>query len=454
MSRRGRILLKLILILGDALGVAIALVLAYQAVVAFRPLPEGYARTVLLAIPSYWIVFSFLRLYDLETVLEDSQEYATVATGCSYGALVTALASWLMGDRDISLFWVFAAWLLSIIFVGLARFSMRRVVRAMRRAGHLLASALIVGADEQGRAIARQFRSAVDSGVRVLGFVDDFLPAGTLVQDGLTVLGHPDRLAVLAHEHEVGEVVVVPGALAWESFKEILEQMILDTPGGPRFRLSPGYYDLLATTPRVAHRNFVPLMIVGSVRLSGFDAFLKLTLDYGLGLILSALSTPLIGLLALALRLSRPGPVFESLDFFGIGGRTFRAIRFRVATEGKRPIERLVDVTGLNRLPMLWTVLQGKMSLVGPRTIRAFERERYRRWLPSLSTVKPGVTGPWAVVPVASLEEEMRAALYYIRNWTIWLDLQILTQTFIVVLRRRWGRLSETTGEQGPFQHE
>lgn len=439
MSRRGRFLLALSLLAGDALGVVVALALAHQAVVARGPLREGYWQVTLLAAPAYLAVFSFLRLYDLETVLEDSQEYATVATGCSYGALVTALAGGVFGFRDLMLSWVFASWLLSILFVGLARFSMRRVVRAMRRAGHLLASALIVGADEQGRAIARQFSSVEDSGLRVLGFVDDFLPAGTPVQDGLTVLGHPDRLAALAREHHAGEIVVVPGALAWESFKEILEEMLLEQ--GPRFRFSPGYYDLLATTPRVAHRNFVPLIIPGSVRLSGFDALLKAGVDYGLGLASAALSLPLLGLLGLALRLSRSGPVLESLQFVGVGARPFRTAGFRAALGDPSAVARWLERTGLYRLPMLWSVLQGRMSLVGPRPIPAAAREEYRRWLPSLSTVRPGVTGPWAVVPVASLEEEMRAALYYIRNWTIWLDLQILTQTVIVILRRRFARL-------------
>ena len=90
---------------------------------------------------------------------------------------------------------------------------------------------------------------------------------------------------------------------------------------------------------------------------------------------------------------------------------------------------------------MRWLVLAGRMSLVGPRPITPAARARYRRWMPSLASVKPGVTGPWSVVPVAALEEEMRAALYYIRNWTIWLDLQILAQTALVTLRQRWGKL-------------
>jgi hypothetical protein len=271
----------------------------------------------------------------------------------------------------------------------------------------------------------------VDSGLRVLGFVDDFLPRGTPVQDGLAVLGHPGVLPALVADLRVAELVVVPGAMAWESFQQILERMTL--AGGPRIRLSPGYYDLLATTPRVAHRNFVPLFVVDSARLSGFDALLKAALDYGLGLGLFVLSLPL----HLALTLGRLGraSAYAAEDYVGIGGRPFRARTFATPPAG------WLAVTGLDRLPLLWPVLLGRMSLVGPRPIRVAAREHYGRWLPSLASVKPGLTGPWAVVPVAGLEEEMRAVLYYIRNWTIWLDLQILVQTAIVTLRRRWGRL-------------
>jgi lipopolysaccharide/colanic/teichoic acid biosynthesis glycosyltransferase len=219
--------------------------------------------------------------------------------------------------------------------------------------------------------------------------------------------------------------------MAWESFHQILEQMTLD--GGPRIRLSPGYYDLLATTPRVAHRNFVPLFVVDSARLNGFDALLKALVDYGLGLVLFGLTLPLNALINLSRVAGQRGLITE--DYLGIGGRSFRA-----RTYAAGPNDWLA-VTGLYRLPLLWAVLLGHMSLVGPRPIRAGEREHFRRWLPSLASVKPGVSGPWAVVPIAGLEEEMRAVLYYIRNWTVWLDLQVLAQTVLVTLRRRWGRL-------------
>jgi len=296
-----------------------------------------------------------------------------------------------------------------------------------------MARALIVGADEQGRAIAHQLSSEADSGLRVLGFVDDFLPRGTPVSDGLAVLGHPSVLHALVAEHRVAEIVVVPGAMAWESFQQILEQMSTPEQRGLRIRLSPGYYDLLATTPRVAHRNFVPLFVVDSARLTGFDALMKSLLDFGLGGLVLVLTLPL----DLVILLSRlcGGPIFVTEEYQGIGGRPFHALLFT-----SQPGDWLA-VTGLDRLPLLWSVLLGHMSLVGPRPIPPAARAPLRRWMPSLASVKPGVTGTWSVVPVAALEEEMRAAMYYIRNWTIWLDLQVLAQTVLVILRRRWGKL-------------
>jgi len=432
MSPRGRLILIGSLLISDALGIVLALGLAY--LISVRPgfLTPEYLLAIELGLIPWLISFAALRLYDLDTILEDSQEYATVATGCTYGILLLIVCSTLVGNQGLALPWLFVGWVVSLFGVGSGRFLMRRVVRAMRRRGHLMASALIVGADEQGRAIARQLKSEADSGLRVKGFVDDFLPSGTPIQDGLRVLGHPGALPNLVAEHHIAEIVVVPGAMAWESLQQILEQLTIG--GGPRIRLSPGYYDLLATTPRVAHRNFVPLFVVDSARLSGFDGLLKASTDYGLGTLFLILSLPVSLSIALILTM-RGRPVFITQEFLSIGGRTFRAWLFCHDPHGP------LGITGLHRLPLLWSVILGKMSLVGPRPILAGERNHYRRWLPSLASVKPGITGPWAVVPVAALEEEMRAALYYIRNWTIWLDLQVLTQTALVILRRRWGKL-------------
>ncbi len=439
MSRRGQYLLFSALIISDTVAVAVGLIAALFLLARLGLGTERYLATIQLALVGYLLVFAALRLYDLETVLEDSQEYATVATGCTYGIVMVIVVNALAAGVDLNPIWMAAGWAATTATVVLGRFLMRRVVRAFRRGGHLITRAVIVGADEQGRTIARQFRSIADSGVRVVGFVDDFLPTGTPVGDGLTVLGHPGALADITREHRIAEIVVVPGALAWETFQEILERSAF--ADGLKIRLSPGYYDLLATTPRVAHRNFVPLIVLDRARLSGFDLVMKMAVDYGLGAIALLLALPLMGLVALWLRLINRGPILTAQSVLGQGGRPFRATFFRL--EEGRPLSKFLRDTGMNHLPLLFAVPMGKMSLVGPRPIPEDKRHAYHRWLPNIASVKPGLSGPWAVVPVSSLEEEMRAAIFYIRNWTIWLDLQILVQTGLVILRRRWERLTE-----------
>jgi lipopolysaccharide/colanic/teichoic acid biosynthesis glycosyltransferase len=303
----------------------------------------------------------------------------------------------------------------------------------------LITRAVIIGADEQGRTIARQFKSVADSGVRVIGFLDDFLPAGTHIQDELTVLGHPSALANIAQEHNVAEVVVVPGAVAWETFQDILERYAFAEK--LKIRLSPGYYDLLATTPRVAHRNFVPLIVVDNARLTGFDLLLKLVIDYGFGIIALILTLPFMLLVMLWLRLVNKGAIFHTRKVLGLGGKTFETTLFRV--EDGRPLSSFIRNTALDHLPLLFHIFFGQMSLIGPRPVPLEKRGEYQRWFSTIATVKPGVSGPWAVVPITSIEEEMRASVFYIRNWTIWLDLQIIAQTVLVILRRRWERLTE-----------
>ena len=439
MSRRGQYLLFTALLVTDAIAVVVGLLAALFLLAQFAVEATRYLTAIQLAVVGYLLIFATLRLYDLETVLEDSQEYATVATGCTYGILGLVVVNALVGRTDLTPIWLLGGWGATMFTVALGRFGMRRVVRFFRGRGHLITRAIIVGADEHGRTIARQFRSLQDSGVRVVGFVDDFMPVGTPVQDDLIVIGHPSDLENIAREYEAAELVVVPGALAWETFQEIIERSAL--ADGLKIRLSPGYYDLLAATPRVAHRNFVPLMVVDRARLNGFDLLLKVILDYGLGTVMLIGNLPLLAAVALWLKLVNRGSILQSQSVLGQGGRPFRVTYFRL--EPDRPLTTLMRNTGIPLLPLLFSVPLGMMSIIGPRPIPEDKRKEYQRWLPTVVSVKPGLSGPWAVVPIASLEEEIRATIFYIRNWTIWLDLQMIVQTGLVILRRRWERLAE-----------
>lgn len=442
MRRKEYLALCALWVLGDAVAIYAGLILAYSIrynldwlplVERLEPITERYAVMIPAAVPLWIILFAFNRLYDSRYLLTGLQEYGKIIVACSLGILILIVLSYVEPNLSVSRSWLVFSWFSSILCVSAMRFAIRRVVRFFRRRGRLLTRALIVGANEHATAIARQLTPATESGIQVIGFLDDYLPCDTRVLDDLRVLERPTALARVARETGAREAIVVQGAIAWESFVEIITHSV-SSLDGLEIKLSPGFYEIMATGVRLTHDGFVPLLALEKNRITGVDAMLKNLLDYTLSLIFLVLSSPLVALVAILVKLSSPGPVFEQYPVLGVREKQFTTWKFRTVHRGTgadhalgRPIYRL----GLDKLPQFYSVLRGDMSLVGPRPVPTERAQLYQEWLPTLASVKPGITGPWVVsgAAVDSLEAEIRLDLYYIRNWTIWLDLQMLLQT-------------------------
>jgi exopolysaccharide biosynthesis polyprenyl glycosylphosphotransferase len=445
MRRKEFFALVALWLLGDAVAIYAALNLAYDARYNFAwlplleklaPITERYQVVIPAAVPLWLLVFAFNRLYDRRYTLSGLQEYGRIAIACSMGILVLVVLSFIEPNLSVSRSWLVLCWFLTMVFVGAARFVIRRVVQVFRRRGHWLTRALIVGANEHAKAIARQLAPATQSGVEVIGFLDDYLPNDSRVLGELRVLDRPTALAQVARTTRATEAIVVQGAIAWESFMEIIQRSTTSLDNLD-IKLSPGFYEILATGVRLSHDGFVPLLAIEKNRITGMDALLKSILDYGLSLIALVLVSPLLLATTLLVKLIAPGSVFEPYHVVGARERPFTTWKFR--THYAEPARRTVDYPfarwlyrlGLDKLPQFVNILRGEMSLVGPRPIPAARAAIYQEWLPTLLAVKPGFTGPWVVGAreVQTLEDEIRLDLYYIRNWTIWLDIQILLQT-------------------------
>ncbi len=469
MRDNDRRLLVISLLIADGLAIAFALYLAYYVRIGSGWLPyqvsrefSPYGRRILIAVPIWLSLFAFCHLYDADYLLGGPQEYANVVTGCTFGVVALMLLGFWEKDLFLSRAWFALSWLFSVITVGGVRFGLRRVGYRLRRRGLFVRRTIILGANEHGRAIAVQLGLAASSGVDVVGFVDDFLPVGTQVINELQVLGRPRDLAQLTKELRVSEVIVVPNALAWETFREIIR--LASTTDGFEIKLSPGYYEMLTTGVRVEYRNFVPLISIERARITGIDAWLKSLLDYGLALLALVVLAPFMALIAVGIKLTSTGPILERHQVLGCQNERFHTLKFRTGLTGNPrpifanplsfprelaacyPLGRWLFRTGLDKLPQLFNVLKGEMSLVGPRTISVGSTDACEQWLLNLLTMKPGITGPWVVAgQKRSLEEEMRLDMYYIRNWTIWADLHILFQTLKRLVRQGRGQAESTS---------
>ncbi len=430
------------------------------------PSPAHYRQMALVAVPVWLAVLALYRLYDPEEILGGTQEYVQIINACTTATVGLVLYGFVLrGDGpEVSRGFLAVLWPLSIALMGSGRFLLRRVVYAARRRGHLLRPAIVVGANAEGLAIARQLQECpAASGVRVIGLVDEN-PGACTASAPLPLLGAVEDLPALIARYRVRELIVAGTALSRPRLLELFQRF---SNGSPQVtvRMSSGLFEVLTTGLRARKIGFVPLVTLERLRITGIDAFLKRTLDLVGSVACLILFGPLMLAIAIAVKASSPGPVLYRRRVLGQEGRPFDALKFRtmfvngdeilaaqpalleeLRRSGKlkqdprvTPLGKCLRRYSLDELPQLWNVLRGQMSLVGPRMITAEELAQYGRWQQNLLTVKPGLTGLWQISGRSDVpyEERVRLDMHYIRNYTIWFDLQILFQTIPVVLRGR-----------------
>jgi exopolysaccharide biosynthesis polyprenyl glycosylphosphotransferase len=462
--------LTLVLLGVDILAVTLGFVLAY--VVRFTtgwtifradalPAPDLYRNLALWMLPCWLAIFALFRLYDHQCTLRGTQEYANVVNASTMGMMGVVFTSFVEPDLIVARGWLLLAWLFVIVLDVLARFAVRRTVNLMRTRGHFLQPTVIVGAGPEGQAIAEQLACAPQSGLALIGFLDDALPPRSEVVSGLRVLGPVDRLTELVADQRVREVILVPDAIPRDRLVAIFQTY--GTSPNISMRLASGLYEIMTTGMRVREFGNVPLLSLDRVRLTGFNALLKAALDYSLALAGLIVLSPLLLLVAILVKLDSSGPVIYRRRVVGLGGRAFDAFKFRTMVadaevlltrnaglkerfdhqfklkEDPRVtrIGRILRRASLDELPQLANVLRGEMGLVGPRMITQEELARYGKWGTNLLTVKPGITGLWQVSGRCELSYDERVSLdmYYIRNYSIWFDLQLLVRTIPAVVR-------------------
>jgi exopolysaccharide biosynthesis polyprenyl glycosylphosphotransferase len=320
---------------------------------------------------------------------------------------------------------------------------------------------LVLGANSEGIAVADQLRQNRASGALILGFVADSRKAGDEPVPALPVLGGSKDFAKLVREHEVDSVVVADPSILRENL--MADDRALATLRNVEIQMAWGAFELLTTGLRIREEGFVPLVVLNKTRISGVHWLLKEILDRLCSLLaLLLLSVPLL-ILAILIKLDSRGPVFFRRRVAGVGRREFDAFKLRTMRvegnallseeqkqewreNGKIKDDPRITKLGeflrrysIDELPQLLNVLRGEMSIVGPRMLTVAELDKFGQWQHSLLTVKPGLTGLWQVSGRSDLtyEDRVRLDLHYIRNHTIWLDLQILVQTVPAVLHGR-----------------
>jgi len=425
--------------------------------------PQNYYQWLIVLLAPIWIgIFALFGLYDFKNLFSGMQEYTRAFNACTLAIMLIIFFTFFDPNFVIARGWVILGWLFVGLCVLFGRFLMRRMIQQLRIKGRFLTMVLVVGANEEGRAIAQQLQSNSKAGVRVIGFADDKHKSDDSALNGIPVLGSIDSVSTLARQYGAQEIIVASTALPREQLLNLFQTFYAaDIP----IRLSSGLYELLTTGVEVHEVANVPLMSINKVRLAGMDVFLKRLLDVMVASIVLIATLPIMVAVGIAIKLGSPGPVFHLRRVVGVGGKSFNALKFRTMyTDADERLERdpelrrqfeenfklkddprvtrigkILRPVSLDELPQLINILLGQMSLVGPRMITEPERERYGKWSMNLATVKPGLTGLWQVSGRSdvSYDERVKLDMNYIRNYNIWFDLHLLYQTIPAVLKKR-----------------
>ncbi|MEN9934221.1 MAG: hypothetical protein RLZZ387_800 [Chloroflexota bacterium] len=317
---------------------------------------------------------------------------------------------------------------------------------------------IILGAGSAGRAMSHVIRKSHSSYYTIVGFVDDDPGKQGAQVAGLPVLGTHEQLSSVAFAHAADEIVVAISA----EVRGTMFQAIMDChEAGLTVTPMPLLYERLTGRVAVEHIGsqwYVALPFQGPESRTAFS-FVKRLIDFSVGLLLALALVVLLPLLALAIKLDSPGPVFYRQERVGLHGRRFvvyklrsmyqdaeRAGQAQWSTRGDPRITRVgawLRRTRLDELPQVINVVRGEMSLVGPRPERPQFVEQLQREIPFYRTrlaARPGLTG-WAQINYgygSTVEDaliKLQYDLYYLKHQSPWFDLLILLRTIVVVLR-------------------
>jgi exopolysaccharide biosynthesis polyprenyl glycosylphosphotransferase len=442
---------RLLLVMGDLVAAALAMVLALAlwgrldylgATSDFVRYRAGWFPFI----PLVWPLF-LLNLYDVHRAASWRETLRGVPLAAATSVMTYMVIYFLLEGslyRRAILYFLVLAILLTLLW----RLLYIRVLTAPA----FLRRVLIVGAGEAGRTILFLIRGLRTAPFNVVGLIDDDPAKAGAIVEGVRVIGDNTSLLRIIEESGISDVIVaISGEISGAMFQTLLDAQ---EKGAEIVRMPVVYEELTGRVPiRHLETDWMLRSFVDEVRVSSFYLLAKRTIDI-LGSFLGLFALfALLPWIALAILVESGRPIFFSQSRLGQGGRTYTVVKLRTMRQDAESdgrahwamaedprttrLGRLLRRAHIDELPQFWNVLRGEMSIVGPRPERpelVRELERQIPFYRARLLVKPGISG-WAQVNYgkgASVEgsaEKLEYDLYYIKHRSLWLDLSIILRT-------------------------
>jgi exopolysaccharide biosynthesis polyprenyl glycosylphosphotransferase len=439
-----------------------AVILAYLVVWAVDPPPGTLSeRLPLLAALPAWVLFNkLLGLYDRDanlinkSALDEFPRIAqSIVLGTGFVFLVGGLVLPFPLHREQALLFAVFALVTTPGVRGLARAAVRLRFRPERVA--------VIGSGSVADLVCRKLSGQDQYGIQLIGYVDESWEEHEPAHD-LPHLGEVAAFDAIAREHDLERLVVAFSSLSHERLLDVVS-----TAKRLNLKVSivPRLFEAMGHAVEIDSVQGMTLMGLRGLTRTRSSLLLKRAIDIvGAGLGLLALA-PVLGVVALAVRATSPGPVLFAQRRIGRNTEPFAMLKFRTMLDGAdrmkaelahlneavepmfkiardpriTPVGRLLRRTSLDELPQLVNVLRGEMSLVGPRPLVPSEDAHVIGWHRDRLDLTPGLTGPWQVMGRTTIpfQEMIKLDYLYVAEWSLWNDVKLLLRTAPVVLGAR-----------------
>ncbi len=408
----------------------------------------NFSLLLLIVGAVFVLVFALSGLYSIKGTRRAADEYARVFVACSAAFMLLLVIIFFQRELFSSRFIILSGYVLAIIFVILGRILVRAIQRSLFKKGIGIHNVIIIGQDRETENIIKEIHLHHNLGYKIVGRFNQF--------DEEAV----KRAEELGKDIHIDEVIQAESSLPRD---QILNAIEFCNEYHYIFKYAAGLAEAQRVHLDVGAIGGVPVIEVKKTPLDGWGKIIKRFFDIIFSLFFLIMLSPVFIIVALAVKLDSRGPVFARLERIGEQGRKFVLFKFRSMIQNAHSFKknliqlnerkdgplfkikndpritrvgRFIRKTSLDELAQLFNVLRGEMSLVGPRPHEPEEVANYKKHHKKLLTIKPGITGMAQISGRSDLvfEEEVKLDIYYIENWSLKLDLQIILKTPFVVL--------------------
>jgi len=445
----------------DALVTAVSYLLAWYIVIGSgwatrlgkQALSFGfYLRALIIIIPGYLVLYSFFNLYTPKRVLGRRNEFGKIFKANTIGLLIFGLTLY-FGRKDPRLFnfsqrLVVYFYVINVILITAERNAIRICLRSMRSRGYNQKHILLVGYSSAAEGFVDRVRANPEWGYTIRGILDDTKERGS-EYGGVKIIGNTDDLDYILEQNSLDEIAIT---LSLKEYDKLRRIVALCEKSGVHTKFLPDYGNIIPTVPYMEDLQGLPVIHIRHVPLNNLpNAVVKRAVDIFGSMVGIILFSPIMLVVAIAIKLTSPGPIIYCQERVGLHNRPFKMYKFRSMTvqdPGKEKsrwttpgdsrvttIGKIIRRTSIDETPQFFNILKGDMSLVGPRPERPFFVEKFKEEIPRYMIkhqVRPGLTG-WAQVNGyrgdTSIMKRIEHDLYYIENWTLGFDFKIMFLT-------------------------